>query len=82
MVEMNWDTKEAAMVVTNEQLYYDALKPTINNELYFMVVLYVIINEYNETRGNENKIDISKINGNEVFIDFCSIFENETTGWK
>ena len=82
MSEMNWDTHEAAMAITNERLYYDALQPTIGNELYFMVVLYVILKEYNETRGNENRIDLSKVNGNDVYIDFCDACGNETTGWK
>ena len=76
---MNWDTNEISMVIESDELYYNTLKHSITNELYFMVVLYVIIEDYN-SRGNE--VDSSKVNGNEVYISFCEAVGNETGGWK
>ena len=79
---MNWDTKEAAMLITNEKKYYDIFQKHTENELYFMVVLYVAIEDYNEKNEPAHRIDTSKVNGNEVYIDFCDACGNETKGWK
>lgn len=75
---MNWDTKEVSMLIESEELYYNYLKKHIGNELYFMVVLWVIIEEYNN-RGNE--VDAAKVNGNEVYKNFCEAIGNENEGW-
>ena len=82
MVEMNWDTKEAAMLITNEKKYYDTLQNHIGNELYFMVVLFTIIQQYNNKNEPVHRINTAKVNGNEVYIDFCDACGNETQGWK
>ena len=76
--EMNWETREVSMLIESNFTYYTYLKEIVGNELYFMVALYVIINEYN-SRGNE--IDISKVNGNEVYLSFCEAIGVENEGW-
>ena len=80
--EMNWDTREASMIVTNDRRYYDVLEKRIGNELQFMTALYVAIEDYNERNEPAHRIDTAKVNGNEVYIDFCSTCGNETDGWK
>ena len=75
---MNWDTNEISMVIESDELYYNYLKKQIGNELFFMVALWVIIEEYNR-KGN--KVDSSKVNGNEVYKSFCESIGNENEGW-
>ena len=75
--EMNWDTNEVRLVIESDFNYYTYLKEIDGNELYFMVVLYAIIKDYN-SRGNE--IDISKVNGNEVYMSFCEAVGVENEG--
>ena len=80
---MNWDTNETLLVIKNEEPYYKALERYIENELYFLVVLYVIIGQWNEhIDGNEGRIDTSKVNGNEVYVEFSKHVGNEQEGWK
>lgn len=80
---MNWDTKETSMIIESDIDYYNALKTTIENEMYFIVMLYVIINHWNEQLGDVGgKIEHSKVNGNEVYISFCETVGFETTGWN
>lgn len=75
---MNWDTHEISLVIESDFNYYNYLKEIVGNELYFMVVLYAIINDYN-SRGNE--VDMSKVNGNEVYMSFCEACGVENEGW-
>lgn len=79
----NRDTEEISMIIENNYIYYTRLKECIGNELYFLLVLYVAIDDWNETLdGNDNQIDSSKVNGNEVYISFCKTCGIETEGWK
>lgn len=80
---MNWDTHEISMLIESNETYYNYLKKQVGNELYFMAVLWVIIEDYNKKmNGNGREIDSSQVNGNEVYIDFCEAVGNETEGWK
>ncbi len=76
---MNWDTHEMSLAIESDELFYNYLKNHVDDELYFMVALYVILEEYNR-RGNE--VDSSKVNGNEVYVSFCEAVGNETKGWN
>lgn len=81
--EQTWDTKEISMIIESDMAYYNTLSNTIGNELYFIVVLYVIIGHWNEKLGDASKhIDPSNVNGNEVYISFCETFGNEQDGWE
>lgn len=77
MVEMNWDTNELYNWVCNNEWYYSNLCRLIGNEMKFIRVLCYFANEINGKLGNENQIDISKVNGNEIYIQFCILTENE-----
>ena len=77
---MNWDTHEISMIIESDEPYYLKLKEHVEDELYFMVILYVIIDHYNEK--NDRHIDTSKVNGNEVYVSFCEACGFETEGWK
>jgi len=81
MVEMNWDTNETWLWITNDEQYYTALQDTIGNELYFMTVLYVLIQHRNEVISG-NEIDSAKVNGNELYVLFSELCGNEQEGWK
>jgi len=78
---MNWDTKEVSLIVESNQNYYTKLQEAIGNELYFMVILYVIIENENEKEGRP-RIDMTEVNGNEVYVSFCEAAGNEQKGWK
>ena len=79
---MNWDTKELWLWVTNEEEMYNALQSSIGNELEFMWVLNNIVTITNRKLAPDNRIDPSKVNGNEIYVDFCELNEIETDGWK
>ena len=80
---MNWDTKEISMIIESDFEYYATLTGTIENEMYFIVMLYFIINHWNEKLGEASKhIDTANVNGNEVYISFCEAVGIETQGWN
>ena len=81
---MNWDTNELLEWITGDEKYWNVLVPTIENELSFMEVLTIIINNINIFRVNcdERRIDSSKVNGNEIYVSFCELNGIETEGWK
>ena len=77
---MNWDTNEISMIIESNHTYYTKLKEEgVGNELYFMLLLWVIIQTENEEGF---RIDPAKVNGNEVYISFCEAVGNEQEGWK
>lgn len=78
---MNWDTHEIRMIIESDIKYYTKLQEAVGNELYFMVMLYIIIGIENE-KENSPRIDPAEVNGNEVYISFCEAVGNETEGWK
>lgn len=80
---MNWDTNEISMIIESDMDYFVALCNAVNNEMYFIVMLYVIINHWNEQLGEASKhIDTAKVNGNEVYMSFCEAVGIETEGWN
>lgn len=80
---MNWDTREISMIIESDSNYYTALTGTIENEMYFIVMLYVIINHWNEKLGEASKhIDTANVNGNEVYMSFCEAVGIEKEGWN
>jgi len=71
---MNWDTDETLKWVWNEDVYKDCLLRWIGNELVFVSHICTIVNEINSKIGNE--IDLSNVNGNEIYIAFCKLTGN------
>lgn len=82
MVEHNWDTNETILWAANDEDYLNILKPWLENEIIFIDQLFGIILHINERVNREHKIDLTKVNGNEVFIKINELFGNETEGWK
>lgn len=81
--EPTWDTNEISMIIESDKTYYDKLAQTVENELYFMVVLWVAIDHWNEKLGDVSRnIDPSLVDGNEVYMSFCQAVGYETGGWK
>ena len=80
---MNWDTREISMIIESDIYYYTILKSAIKNELHFMLLLYIVIEKWNEKLGEASKhIDTANVNGNEVYISFCEAVGIETQGWN
>lgn len=81
---MNWDTNELFEWITSEEEYWNVLKSRIGNELQFIVALDAVIDHIRifKVDGNEQLIDSSKVNGNEIYVAFCELNEIETEGWK
>lgn len=79
---MNWDTKETLLWIENEEEHYTALAMTVGNELMFPHILFTVIININKEVGFENRIDSAKVNGNEVYVTFSKLIENEQEGWK
>ena len=79
---MNWDTNETILWVINDEDYLNILKVWLKNEIVFIDQLFGIILHINERIKGGNEIDLTKVNGNEVFIKINEHFGNETTGWK
>lgn len=71
---MNDDTEETWNWVSNEIDYQNILKPWIGNEIVFIDQLFGVILHINEQLSSANEIDLTKVNGNEVYIEFCELF--------
>lgn len=74
----NWDTEEVYLWISDNEGFKNEMEAHIGNELEFMTYLFVIVTELIE-RGNE--IDITKVNGNEIYVDFSILVGNEQRGW-
>ena len=72
---MNWDTNELYNWVCDNEWYYSNLCRLVGNELIFIHALYLFLKQINNKNGNE--IDSAKVNGNEIYIQFCILTENE-----
>lgn len=83
MAEMNWDTNELwNWIVDSNEGYFNALKDAVGNEMRFMFNLYLTIGDINNRNENEElMIDSSKVNGNEIYVDFSELVGNEQVGW-
>lgn len=79
---MNWDTNETFLWIVNTESFFFQLKEVIGNELHFLYRLYIIIKAINKTLASENEINISNVNGNEVYVRFSQAVGNEQEGWK
>ena len=74
---MNDDTNEALLWCWNETEYKECLLNWIGNELVFISHICTIINEVNNRIGFENRINTKNVNGNEIYIRFLELTENE-----
>ncbi len=79
---MNWDTKETIQWIESETKYQWMLTEYIGNELLFMSALFMVISDINRQLQNENRINTKNVNGNEVYVEFSKVVENEQEGWK
>ena len=75
----NWDTEEVYLWISDNEGFKNEMEQHVGNELEFMTYLYVIIIELIERR---NEIDMTKVNGNEIYVDFSILVGNEQEGWK
>lgn len=78
---MNDDTQEVYLWIESEDDYKLALHQHIGNEMAFIVQLYGIILHINSQLTNERKVSMNKVNGNEIYVEFCEEFGNEQNGW-
>lgn len=78
---MNWDTKETWNWIVDNEVHKSVLEQWIGNELMFVAALSVIITDVNRELAKENQIEMKNVNGNELYLDFCELFENEQEGW-
>ena len=80
---MNWDTNELFEWITSEEEYWNLCKAFIGNELRFVSALSAIIDNVHIFKiEGDGMIDSSKVNGNEIYVQFCELNGNEQEGWK
>ena len=82
---MNGDTNELWNWISEDEEMKSALESCIGNELEFcwtlMNIITIVHNRLNYNGESEMAIDSSKVNGNEIYIEFCSLFGNEQPDW-
>ena len=76
---MNYDTKEVWNWIIDGEYFAASFQECIGNEIHFIYRLHIVIKILNH---NGNEIDETKVNGNELYVDFCELFGNEQYGWK
>ena len=74
---MNEDTNEVLLQVWNDEGYKDMLIALIGNEIRFIYALYIFIKRINSELTIENEIKMKNVNGNEIYIRFLELTENE-----
>lgn len=79
---MNWDTEETWNWLVNDSRHQRPFLQSIGNELRFMLHLNNFVFCINEQLENENRINPTNVNGNEIYIAFCELNGIETEGWK
>lgn len=79
--QMNWDTNETWNWILDTPRYRRQLSDCIGNELEFIYIICRIVVEVNRKLSSK-WINPAKVNGNELYVDFCDYYGNEQEGWK